>query len=187
MSTTEKVCAVCREPNTNRCSKCPATFYCSRAHQVQDWQAHKVKCKAAAATKKPQAAPKQPLPVTYSTMDAFEAFPASISKELAHKKLIDAFRWWCDDSYAWNGEYHGIYTQEDPYPEFKRFVQKAQRSLPAWWSKEDNDAVYKLSRTYKWANIDYAVEKSDINEHHGSPPAAMALRMWFQMFTGMRY
>eukprot|EP00794_Sanderia_malayensis_P017841 gene17841-19622_t len=37
-------CEVCsKEPNF-RCSSCQIVYYCSKAHQVQDWQRHRRKC-----------------------------------------------------------------------------------------------------------------------------------------------
>ncbi len=42
-------CAVCGEPASKRCSACGVPYYCGAACQRQDWKAHKVACKAAAA------------------------------------------------------------------------------------------------------------------------------------------
>lgn len=55
-----------------------------------------------------------------------------------------------------------------------------------WWTNADDKAVLKMSREHDWANIAYAVEKSDINEHYGSGMFAMGLRMWTEKVTGIR-
>lgn len=36
-----------------------------------------------------------------------------------------------------------------------------------WWNDEKEAALIKMALTDKWANIKYAVEKSDITEHYG--------------------
>lgn len=35
-----------------------------------------------------------------------------------------------------------------------------------------------MAQAHSWANLNYAVEKSDINEHYGNGMAAMGLRMF---------
>ena len=37
-------CAVCSSPAHNKCARCKCVFYCSPAHQKEDWPAHKVQC-----------------------------------------------------------------------------------------------------------------------------------------------
>jgi hypothetical protein len=38
------VCAVCSSHALNKCARCKSVFYCSPAHQKEDWPAHKVQC-----------------------------------------------------------------------------------------------------------------------------------------------
>lgn len=71
-------------------------------------------------------------------------------------------------------------------PQFVKFAKKARKHLPLWWTNADDKAVLKMSREHDWANIAYAVEKSDINEHYGSGMFAMGLRMWTEKVTGIR-
>ena len=37
-------CAVCSSPAPHKCARCKCVFYCSPAHQKEDWPAHKVQC-----------------------------------------------------------------------------------------------------------------------------------------------
>ena len=37
-------CAVCSSPASNKCARCKCVFYCSPAHQKEDWPAHRVHC-----------------------------------------------------------------------------------------------------------------------------------------------
>lgn len=43
-SPTGRICPVCNEPATKRCSGCSAMYYCSVDHQKQDWKNHKNVC-----------------------------------------------------------------------------------------------------------------------------------------------
>jgi hypothetical protein len=57
----DPICAKCRAPATNRCSKCKSEWYCSRKCQVEDWSVHKQICKVLAETKgKRTAKPSEP-------------------------------------------------------------------------------------------------------------------------------
>ncbi|GJN88684.1 hypothetical protein Rhopal_001650-T1 [Rhodotorula paludigena] len=111
-------------------------------------------------------------------------FRDDVPKQEVYERLIDAFRLWCDDLQIWRGESIGLYAEEDPYPEFVKFVNKAAPNLPSWWNASHKAAVLSLCRTHSWANIAYAVEKSDINEHYGAG-FAMWLRMWTAEVTGV--
>ena len=35
---------MCSSPASNKCARCKCVFYCSPAHQKEDWPAHKVEC-----------------------------------------------------------------------------------------------------------------------------------------------
>ena len=39
-------CSVCSSKTTKRCSKCKMAWYCCRECQVNDWNEHKLICKA---------------------------------------------------------------------------------------------------------------------------------------------
>ncbi|GAA5971952.1 hypothetical protein JCM11641_001584 [Rhodosporidiobolus odoratus] len=131
-------------------------------------------------------------------MSMFTCFPDGCSKQEAHERLIDAFRLFCDDGetlpsvlhlfqpYAWNGLNYGLYADEDPYPEFEKFISKAKPHLPSWWKEADTQIVLDMCRNHPWANIKQAVEKADINEHYGSSSCAMGMRMWTEKFSGVK-
>ncbi|BGP37767.1 hypothetical protein JCM10449v2_001689 [Rhodotorula kratochvilovae] len=206
-------CAICQVECTLRCSR---VAYCSAAHQKEHWPTHKASCKAASATSSSTPSAPAPAPAASSStprttprsaasrgaptlnlhtmptsspadfMSALTPFPPTLGKQQAYERLIDAFRLWCDDCAIWNGHAFGLYAEEDPYPEFVQFVKKARKHLPAWWSNADDAAVLKMCRMHDWANIAYAVEKSDINEHYGSPMFAMGIRMWTEKVTGVK-
>ncbi len=61
-----------------------------------------------------------------------------------------------------------LYASEPPLPDFQDFMRLAakHKMLPTWWQPADNVAIEKTAMTNKWANIDHAVEKSDITEHY---------------------
>ena len=40
------ICVVWGKPTLNCCSLCKTTFYCSAAHQEQDWERHEEQCHA---------------------------------------------------------------------------------------------------------------------------------------------
>ncbi|GAA5937364.1 hypothetical protein JCM10213_007212 [Rhodosporidiobolus nylandii] len=199
MANDKHICAVCKKEAESRCGKCRAVYFCSRACQVAGWPAHKPKCKATpgsgaeAASSKPSstAGPRayrttNERPSPQFNMNVFTCFPEGISKQEAHERLIDAFRLFCDDAYAWNGLHYGLYAEEDPFPEFEKFIAKAKSHLPKWWTEADTEAVLKMCRTHPWANIANSVEKADINEHYGSGTCAMGMRMWTEKFSGVR-
>ncbi|GAA5843726.1 hypothetical protein JCM9279_000121 [Rhodotorula babjevae] len=199
-------CAVCHVECTMRCSRCRNVAYCGAQHQKDHWRTHKPAC--ALSTRLPIPAPSSsnmPDPIAFMSrlaaqdtgpysdmhkgattmmpdtmMSALTPFPDSLSKDEAYGRLIDAFRLWCEDMYAFQGENIGLYAQEDPYPE------KARKHLPSWWTNADDKAVLKMSTTHDHFNLEYAVEKSDINEHYGSSMFAMGLRMWSEKVTGSR-
>ncbi|KPV75627.1 uncharacterized protein RHOBADRAFT_43049 [Rhodotorula graminis WP1] len=197
-----------------RCSRCHNVAYCGAQHQKDHWRTHKPACTLnarptipsspfpssdildpAATVSKLAAEDRGPYSdlmqgVTTMTpatmMSALTPFSESLSKDETYQRLIDAFRLWCDDLYAFQGDHIGLYAQDDPYPEFVRFVKKARKHLPSWWTNADDKAVLKMSTTHDHFNLQYAVEKSDINEHYGSSMFAMGLRMWTEKVTGRR-
>jgi hypothetical protein len=41
---TQKLCLVCQQPTTKRCSRCREASYCSMGCQRKHWKAHKGRC-----------------------------------------------------------------------------------------------------------------------------------------------
>lgn len=76
----------------------------------------------------------------------------------------------------------------DPLLDFRRFLNKAEKRkgvLPAWWSKEKREACERAANGGdSWADINFAVEMSDIIEHYKSPLMPMKLRMLGETILG---
>lgn len=47
-----KTCAVCGGKDGKSCSRCHIVCYCCKAHQIEDWEAHKKECKSLNHAKK---------------------------------------------------------------------------------------------------------------------------------------
>ena len=68
-----------------------------------------------------------------------------------------------------------LYASEPPLPDFQEFMRLAAKHkvLPTWWGPADNVAIEKIAMTDEWANINHAVEKSDIQEQFDSTTPLM--------------
>jgi splicing suppressor protein 51 len=86
-----------------------------------------------------------------------------------------------EDEYAFGGNGVGIYTGEDPFPEFKEFLDLTEKRaglLPPWWSAGKRRECERIARGgHRWSDIICAVEKSDIQEHYGDNTMPMKLRV----------
>lgn len=85
----------------------------------------------------------------------------------------------CEDEYTQNGDTYGLYNQEDPRDEFKKFLSKAEKSkvLPEWWSKEKKKEVMRMSTDRDGdACIHHAVEKGDVVDMYEDGMMPMKLR-----------
>ena len=61
---------------------------------------------------------------------------------------IDSYHLWVDDEYAFGGETRGIYNEDDPMPDSRRYLTKEERQsakeknegkevvLSLWWNME---------------------------------------------------
>lgn len=144
-------------------------------------------------------------------MGMMDPFGGNLSKDEICERLIDAYRLDVEDHYVFFGEASGLYAGEDPLPDVRsplrsgkngsRYrhysadnflplpavtasVRKARLYLPSSWNpSEDEPRALQMAQTHEWANIHYAVEKADINEHYKSSVAAMGLRMWTEQVT----
>ena len=106
-------------------------------------------------------------------------------------RLIDCFRLRCEDDYVFGAHYHGIYGERHPGVVFLDFLVKAKATsmLPDWWNadKEIECMSRALKGTDGWANINHAVEKSDIIDHYGEIIMPMTLRMAAERIYGGGY
>ncbi|KAL8286594.1 hypothetical protein RQP46_004122 [Phenoliferia psychrophenolica] len=112
---------------------------------------------------------------------------ANLSKPEAFGRLVDAYRFRKEDEYTMSGDASGLYGGEDPLPDFVDFMQQAVRRkvVPGWWTKGDMKAICDFADGGdEWANINHAVEKSDIQEHYENPMMSMSLRMLAEKALG---
>ena len=117
-------------------------------------------------------------------------FLSRLSEHDAFAAIIDSYRLRIEDEYTFQGDAGGLYADEDPLPDFKRFlneVEKCDDILPSWWNKTKRDDCIRLAlRGSEWSNINCAVEKSDIIEHYKDSLMPMRLRMLAQRATGTK-
>ncbi|KAL9598707.1 MAG: hypothetical protein Q9219_004320 [cf. Caloplaca sp. 3 TL-2023] len=188
-SSQAKSCATCSKDQASlpkplqRCSRCLTTHYCSVECQKTDWKIHKIFCK------------KPTTPSLSSGAAMFDTMLGSIdldklSKDECYTRLIDSYRMRVEDDYKFGGDAHGLYAEEDPRPEFRRFLTLAEKRgniLPKWWTQETKKAcVAKGANRGKsnWADLSCAVEKSDIQEHYKDNMMPAKLRIMAEKVYG---
>jgi splicing suppressor protein 51 len=105
-----------------------------------------------------------------------------LSEETAFSHIIDAYRLRVEDEYTLSGNTRGIYNQDLALPDFRRFLDKAEKRkglLPLWWSEAKRRECEKLGRRPgSWTEIDCAVEKHDIAEHYKDASMPTFLRLF---------
>lgn len=202
-STPSPCCFICHKLQTElplalkRCAKCQGTLYCSRQCQKNDWKNHKRICTSQASSSQgfassvPQQSTGRHNPgfqatnqlLGLSNDDYLHVFP---EKE-ALVQIIDCFRMRMDDEYKFGGNYMGIYAEQDPFPDFKEFLDLAEsRSgiLPPWWNAEKRQKCEVLAMYDGWSNITHCVEKDDIQEHYSDGIMPMKLRILGEKIYG---
>jgi splicing suppressor protein 51 len=96
-----------------------------------------------------------------------------------------------EDEMVFGANFLGIYNQEDPRPEFKRFLDLAETRagiLPPWWNTQKRRECERIAvGGSSWSNINNAVEKSDIQEHYGSGTMPMMLRILGEKIYGKSF
>ncbi len=105
----------------------------------------------------------------------------------AFTQIIDCFRMRIEDEYTYGCNNIGIYAAEDPRPEFHRFLDLAESRkglLPPWWNANKRKECERIAVSDNWSNINYAVEKSDIQEHYRNPLMPMQLRVLGEKIYG---
>jgi splicing suppressor protein 51 len=192
---TLRSCTACHKLETDlgqplkHCAKCPSTLYCSAECQKSDWKVHKAVC-----AHKPKPKPKPVHNPGFHFANALTGLNNGnslhvLSEKDAFLRLIDCFRLRCEDEYAFAGNTMGIYNEEDPRREFRRFLDLAEKReglLPPWWNKEKRKECVRLATVpnSSWGNINHAVEKSDIQEHYGDNMMPMQLRVLGEKIYG---
>ncbi|CZT41962.1 uncharacterized protein RSE6_01787 [Rhynchosporium secalis] len=167
-------CATCQKSQSDLqtslkcCARCQTTRYCSVACQKEDWKAHKLVCG-------------KPINPHNPGLTDDKDLPSSLEKDV-FILLIDCYRLRMEDEYTFKGDaatgslYGGALN---PLPHFRKFLDKAEKKegiLPEWWDMQKRTMCEKEAVFGTWANINHAVEKSDIVQHYKNPMAPMTLR-----------
>ncbi|KAK4697270.1 hypothetical protein P7C70_g8239, partial [Phenoliferia sp. Uapishka_3] len=165
------------------------------AEQPQHWTSHKAACRSAS---KPAATASGTTPFKINGepirqmdgntfMSNLTSPLANLSKPETYRRLIDSYRFRKEDEYTQSGDASGLYGGEDPLPDFLDFMRQAVRRkvVPDWWTKADMKAISTFADGEdEWANINHAVEKSDIQEHYDNPMMPMSLRILAEKALG---
>ncbi|KAI9762267.1 MAG: hypothetical protein M1840_001446 [Geoglossum simile] len=162
-----------------RCGRCLKVAYCSKECQSTHWPQHKVACPRPATTNKNP--PPHP-----SLLRFFSKFG---TESKTYEMLIDTFRMRCEDDYTHGCHNHGIYGEDPPLPVFRDFLTRAKAAgmLPPWWSEEKEKECERVAMEDDHFNINYAVEKHDIQNHYGDNLMPMTLRMVAENVYGGGY
>lgn len=202
--------------NLKYCAKCRKVAYCSRDCQAADWKTHKKACAASgsdngvstsAQTKtKAKASPAPKSKPRFAIDRPFTALTkgtwlSSRPEADVYQLLSDVFRLRRDDEYTFSSDVDesSIYGGGSPSSElrnYRRFLTKitkldAKRAadkklLPSWWSTEKIEQCCSVAMTDKSAMIEYAVEKSDIQDFYGQADMPMQLRMLGEKLDGFK-
>lgn len=194
-----RICAKCNisqselEKPLKRCAKCLSQSYCSRECQTADWKVHKKAC-TSANQKKPKPTtdfdvmPKQA--GNFFTSLVTDSYLHHFSEKDAYTQLIDCYRMRVEDDYKFAGDTRGLYNEEDPLPDFKHFLDLAEKRkgiLPSWWNQEKRNACERLAvDVTQWADINAAVEKHDVIEHYNDSVMPMKLRLLAEKIYGKK-
>jgi splicing suppressor protein 51 len=205
------ICAKCTKPGSSesplqRCSRCKSTRYCSLECQKAHWKTHKKACLPASDVEAHITGSENPKTAKPSSDSDWEDIPETdrrpsrnprsssttsplltqhwtgLSEELSFFHIIDAYRLRVEDEYVFSGSTRGIYNQDPALPDFRRFLNKAEKRqglLPGWWSNDKRRECEKLAKKRgAGAEIDGAVEASDVVERYGDPTILMFLRLF---------
>jgi len=109
--------------------------------------------------------------------DYLHRFP----EKAAFAQLIDCFRMRVEDGCVFGGNLIGLYNGEDPRRAFDKFLTLAESRpglLPPWWNAAKRRECMRLAvDSSQWSNINYAVEKHDIQDHYNISTMPMLLRV----------
>ncbi|MCJ1425932.1 hypothetical protein MMC29_003833 [Sticta canariensis] len=213
-STDIRTCNACKKLESTlpaglkRCAKCQTTLYCSRDYQKADWKSHKKDCSRSQGARSSPSSSEALNPDSQRMENMFRLFASGVAtsdnsdlfttpnnpgylerlpEAKAFTAIIDSYRLRKDDEYKFTGDTSGLYNQEHPLPDFRRFLNQVEACgdvFPSWWSQEKRRACESLALSDSWSNINNAAEKSDIMEHYGDRLMPMRLRMLAERATG---
>jgi len=95
-----------------------------------------------------------------------------------YNRVIDSYRMRIEDDYVY-GRIRGLYADEDPIPDFRRFLDmaEAKKLLPVWWDREKRAACESLAvKSDGNCYLGHAVEKPDIQEKYSDQLMPMKIR-----------
>ncbi|WEW55536.1 hypothetical protein PRK78_000967 [Emydomyces testavorans] len=177
-----------------KCARCHETSYCNKDCQKSHWKnAHKGdKC-------------------TFSAIRNNRLLDALDSREQTYQYIIDMYRLRVDDDHKFLGDTHGLYSGDNPLPDFQHFLDLAEQLtqrekrklenegngdwnrngrvkcgvLPSWWDVDRRkECVDKAADRDSEDSIWYAVEKPDIQEEYSDQLMPMKLRMMAEKIYG---
>ncbi|EFC49195.1 predicted protein [Naegleria gruberi] len=92
------------------------------------------------------------------------------TKDALYQHFIDSYRLRVEDDYSLRGKQRGLYAQEDPLQDFKKYLGKAKerKVFPEWWTDNNEQEMIHMALNDEWANIKYAVEKHDIQDKYNA-------------------
>lgn len=183
-------CATCQKTESlKKCAKCHSITYCSRDCQKAHWKTHKRDCaKLATANAATQPAPQSARARNATSpvdpiLDSFSnSVLLGIPKPEVYRRVIDSYRMRVEDLCKFEGELTGLYNQQDPLPEFRKFLslceEHAKDMLPEWWNAEAREECVKLATDRTGGTyLGHAVEKSDIQEKYKDGIMPLKLRI----------
>ncbi|KAL2066841.1 hypothetical protein VTL71DRAFT_1265 [Oculimacula yallundae] len=182
-ATSAATCATCQKPQSDlptplkHCAKCKTTQYCSVDCQKSDWKIHKRTCGKSDHNNKHNPGFHGANALLGLTDDKYLH---NLPEKDVFTQLVDCYRLRVEDEYNFQGAAGGLYVGEDPMPDFKRFLDLAEKRkglLPDWWGIGKRRECEREAVRGEWANIGQAVEKSDIVSHYGNPMMPMTLRV----------
>ena len=113
---------------------------------------------------------------------------SGLSEHDAFAAIIDAYRLRVEDKYVFRQNSSGLYAGEDPMPEFKRFLNLAEKGknvLPVRWDKKKRRACERQANDKKeWSCVYFAAEERDIIEHYKNDSMPVKLRMLAERVYG---
>ena len=110
-----------------------------------------------------------------------------ISQKEVYQRLIDTYRFRVEDEYVFGGNLRGLYNQQDPRPDFHRFLLKVEKKgiLPAEWDMEKRKECEQLAGSRSNDDgLHFAIEKHDVQETYRDLFMPMKLRMLAETVYG---
>lgn len=105
---------------------------------------------------------------------------ANLPQPEAMRRLIDAFRWRCEEDHLYTGVKYGPYNPDGPVDDFKNYLDRAEQRkiVPGWWNAEKRQEVERMAMDKKGrTSIHQTLEKDVIMEEYDNDVMPMTLTM----------